>query len=56
MIGFGAALPLFSQAYNFHKYSPERKIIGVSALPGTSKTTLGKWLESISLKFNFKYL
>ncbi len=51
---WGLALPLFSQAYNFHKYSPERKIIGVSALPGTGKTTLGKWLESISLRFNFK--
>ena len=51
---WGLALPLFSQAYNFHKFSPERKIIGISALPGTGKTTLGKWLESISYKFNFK--
>ena len=51
---WGLALPLFSQAYKFHKNFPERKIIGVSALPGTGKTTLGKWLESISTKFNFK--
>ena len=51
---WGLALPLLSQAYKFHKNSPERKIIGVSALPGTGKTTLGKWLESISSKFNFK--
>ena len=51
---WGLALPLFSQAYKFYKKFPERKIIGVSALPGTGKTTLGKWLESISSKFNFK--
>ena len=43
-----------SQAYKFHKNFSERKIIGISALPGTGKTTLGKWLEEISLKFNFK--
>ena len=51
---WGLALPLLSQAYKFKKKSPERKIIGISALPGTGKTTLGKWLESISLKLKFK--
>ncbi len=51
---WGLALPLLSQAYKFNKNFTERKIIGISALPGTGKTTLGKWLESISLKFNFK--
>ncbi len=51
---WGLALPLFSQAYKFNKNFPERKIIGISALPGTGKTTLGKWLETISLKFDFK--
>ena len=51
---WGLALPLLSQAYTFNKKYNERKIIGVSALPGTGKTTLGKWLESISSKFNFK--
>ena len=50
---WGLALPLLSQAYKFNKNFKERKIIGISALPGTGKTTLGKWLESISLKFNF---
>ena len=51
---WGLALPLLSQAYIFkHKFS-DRKIIGISALPGTGKTTLGKWLEAISLKLNFK--
>ncbi len=51
---WGLALPLLSQAYKLNKKSPERKIIGISALPGTGKTTLGKWLECISLKLKFK--
>jgi len=51
---WGLALPLLSQAYVFNKNSNERKIIGISALPGTGKTTLGEWLENISLKLNFK--
>jgi len=51
---WGLALPLLSQAYKFKSNYPERKIIGISALPGTGKTTLGKWLEAISLKLNFK--
>ena len=51
---WGLALPLLSQAYNFNKNFSERKLIGISALPGTGKTTLGKWLESISIKLNFK--
>ena len=50
---WGLALPLLSRAIEFNNYS-ERKLIGISALPGTGKTTLGKWLEFISLKFNFK--
>ena len=51
---WGLALPLLSQAYKFNNNFSERKIIGISALPGTGKTTLGKWLETISLKLNFK--
>ena len=51
---WGLALPLLSQAYKFHNNFFDRKIIGISALPGTGKTTLGKWLEAISLKLNFK--
>ena len=51
---WGLALPLLSQAYKFKNNFSERKIIGISALPGTGKTTLGSWLENISLKFNFK--
>jgi len=51
---WGLALPLLSQAYKFHNNFSHRKIIGISALPGTGKTTLGKWLEAISMKLNFK--
>ena len=51
---WGLALPILSQAYKFNKNFSNRKIIGISALPGTGKTTLGKWLEKISLKLNFK--
>ena len=51
---WGLALPLLSQAYKFQSNFSDRKIIGISALPGTGKTTLGKWLEAISLKLNFK--
>ena len=51
---WGLAIPLLSQAYKLQHNSYDRKIIGISALPGTGKTTLGKWLESISLKLNFK--
>ena len=51
---WGLALPLLSQAYKFHNTFSDKKIIGISALPGTGKTTLGKWLEAISLKLNFR--
>ena len=51
---WGLALPLLSQAYKFKNNFSSRKIIGISALPGTGKTTLGNWLEAISLKLNFK--
>jgi len=51
---WGLALPLLSQAYKFQNNFSDRKIIGISALPGTGKTTLGKWLEAISVKLNFK--
>ena len=51
---WGLALPLLSQAYKFKNNFSDRKIIGISALPGTGKTTLGNWLEAISLKLDFK--
>jgi len=45
---WGLALPLLSQAYKLQNNFSNRKIIGISALPGTGKTTQGKWLEAIS--------
>ena len=51
---WGLALPLLSQAYKLKNNFSGRKIIGLSALPGTGKTTLGRWLEAISLKLKFK--
>ena len=51
---WGLALPLLSHGYKFYNDFSDRKIIGISALPGTGKTTLGKWLEVISSKLNFK--
>ena len=51
---WGLAVPLLSQAYKFQNTFSNNKIIGISALPGTGKTTLGKWLEAISLKLNFR--
>ncbi len=51
---WGLGLPLLSQAYKYQNNFSNRKIIGLSALPGTGKTTLGKWLEAISLRLNFK--
>ena len=49
---WGLALPLLSRAINFNNDFSERKLIGISALPGTGKSTLGNWLEFISSKFN----
>ncbi len=51
---WGLALPLLSHAHKTYNNFSTRKIIGISALPGTGKTTLGKWLEATSLKLNFK--
>ena len=51
---WGLGLPLLSQSYKFQNNFSNRRIIGLSALPGTGKTTLGKWLEAISLKLKFK--
>ena len=50
---WGLVLPLLSDAYKLNENSSERKIIGLSALPGTGKTTLGLLLEELSLQLNF---
>ncbi len=50
---WGLVLPLLSDAYKLNEKCSERKIIGLSALPGTGKTTLGSLLEELSLQLNF---
>ena len=51
---WGLILPLLSDAYKLKKNNKERKIIGLSALPGTGKTTLGLFIEELALKLNFR--
>jgi len=51
---WGLVLPILSDAYCFKRRNDVRKIIGLSALPGTGKTTLGLLLEKLSLKLDFK--
>jgi len=51
---WGLILPLLSDAYKLNKNFSERKIIGLSALPGTGKTTLGLLVEELALQLNFK--
>ncbi len=51
---WGLILPLLSDSYNLVNTSSRRKIIGLSALPGTGKSTLGLLLEKLSHKLNFK--
>ena len=45
---WGLLFPLVSKAYNICKFNHKRKLIGVSALPGTGKTTLGFFIEKLS--------
>ncbi len=47
-------LPLISQAYHFSRCDSRRKIIGISALPGTGKSTLGLLIEKLSINLNLK--
>ncbi len=51
---WGLILPLLSDAYKLNQNTTERKIIGLSALPGTGKTTLGLFVEELALHLNFK--
>ena len=50
---WGLILPLLSDAYKLYQNNSERKIIGLSALPGTGKTTLGLLVEELAMKLNF---
>ena len=51
---WGLLLPLLSDGYKINQNNSERKILGLSALPGTGKTTLGLLIEELSLKLNFR--
>ena len=51
---WGVVLPLLYDVCNTTKYKNKRKVIGLSALPGTGKTTLGLLIERLSLKMNMK--
>ena len=51
---WGVILPLLYDVYNLNRSKKKRKVIGLSALPGTGKTTLGLLIEKLSLKMNIK--
>jgi len=51
---WGVILPILSDIYNLKKSSKKRIVIGISALPGTGKTTLGLLIERLSLKMDIK--
>ena len=51
---WGVVLPLLYDVCNTTKYKNKRKVIGLSALPGTGKTTLGLLIKRLSLKMNMK--
>ena len=48
---WGLLFPLFSNSLNLLESNNKRKIIGISALPGTGKTSLGFLLKELSLNF-----
>ena len=49
---WGVILPILSDIYTLKKSGNTRIVIGLSALPGTGKTTLGLLLEKLALKMN----
>ena len=51
---WGVILPILSDIYTLKKSMNQRIVIGLSALPGTGKTTLGLLIEKLSLKMNIK--
>ncbi len=51
---WGIILPILSDIYTLKKSKNKRIVIGLSALPGTGKTTLGLLIERLSLKMNIK--
>ena len=53
---WGVVLPILSHLYQYKKLSSNRLVLGLSALPGTGKTTLGILIEKLTLKMNIKVL
>ena len=51
---WGLVFPLISQAYQLNKSFSNRKLIGLSALPGTGKSTLGRLIEKLSSQLDFR--
>ena len=49
---WGVILPLLYDVYKIKNTSKKREVIGLSALPGTGKTTLGFLIKKISLKMD----
>ena len=51
---WGVILPILSDIYSLKKSKKKRQVIGLSALPGTGKTTLGLLIERLLLKMDIK--
>ncbi len=51
---WGIVLPILSNIINLNQSFAGKKIIGLSALPGTGKSTLGRLIEELSLRKNVK--
>ncbi len=51
---WGVILPILSDIYTLKKSREKRIVIGLSALPGTGKTTLGLLIERLSIKMDIK--
>ena len=51
---WGIILPILFDIYSLKNSDLKRGVIGLSALPGTGKTTIGQLLERLSLKMGIK--
>ncbi len=50
---WGLAFPLLTEIKNAFDKTNEKFLLGISALPGCGKSTLGKWLEAASSELNW---
>ena len=51
---WGVILPILFDIYTLKKSTKKRLVIGLSALPGTGKTTLGLLIERLALEMNIR--